>query len=535
MPASFTPKHLLLLAAIVAVGLGLRLSVALRAPWFWDEGYVVEAAQCLSHGERPQVSGMWEDGFFPLSTSVLAPASAAPLLAMASGPDAMLAARIWAVLLQGLAMVLLAWLGLRLAGPGLGLAAAGIYAVMSFSVAHGGRAFYHHLAVVFLLAALLEGLGLFEDNPGPTALARASLWSGLAAAVAYWLWCVPLVWVGLLLWKRPPGWAKALPWVALAPLVVLVTAVAPDPAGAAWSVRSLLWTSGLAAPQGWAFFTAAFADLKGLPFLVAGLAGMVAAAWRGRGAWPWLALITALAVLEPIRQRGDISGISYPFQLAAPLAALGAAWLAVELWRAKAWALRPLALAPLALALWPVKTAWMNELSFAPEPVEDLAAYLDVHARPGDGICGMPEFNWRLEPRLRACDPFAIGPAEGRAAGFYLPGAPASRLAWPCGVAQLRYAVVSRAHVLSVFRTTGVPLSFLEMERQGWPKVFDNGTFRLYENPAFGAAPSRGETLLSAAEFYRYAAVDAAKAGRPEANAYALAKIKALEAAAPKP
>ncbi|HTB34638.1 MAG TPA: hypothetical protein VK842_07220, partial [bacterium] len=99
----------------------------------------------------------------------------------------------------------------------------------------------------------------------------------------------------------------------------------------------------------------------------------------------------------------------------------------------------------------------------------------------------------------------------------------------------VRYAVVSRVHVLSVFKTTGVPLAFLEMERQGWPKVFDNGTFRLYENPAYGAQPSPGESILAAPEFYRYAAVDADNAGRPGDKAFALARLAALEPAGSKP
>jgi len=43
-----------------------------------------------------------------------------------------------------------------------------------------------------------------------------------------------------------------------------------------------------------------------------------------------------------------------------------------------------------------------------------------------------------VDARLR---PFAIGAAEGRAAGFYRTGAPASRLAWDCRLDNLRYAV----------------------------------------------------------------------------------------------
>ncbi|HTA17297.1 MAG TPA: hypothetical protein VK786_06090, partial [bacterium] len=414
-------------------------------------------------------------------------------------------------------------------GPILGLAVAGLYAVMPYAVEHGGRCFYHHLAVVFLLAFLTDGLDLFEEAR-PASLRRASLWSGLAAASAYWLWWLPPLWGALLLWRRPQGWGKALAWAAVAPLGVLVLNVAPDPAGAWWSVRGLLSASAAGAPRGLeTCLKAAAADLWRLPFLSAGLLGMAAAAWRRKGAWVWLATLTALLVLEPIRQRGDISGMSYPFQMAAPLAALGAAWLGLEALRARAWLPRMAGVLVLALALWPVNMEWMNLLSFDPKPVGELAAYFDAHARPGDGVCGMPEFNWRLGPRVRVCDPFAVGAAEQRAAGFYPAGAPASRLAWPCQLDKVRYAVLSRIDVLSAFQTVGVPLTFLEVERQGWPKVFDNGTFRVYENPAFGAHPSFGQNLLSAPEFYRYAATDAARAGRPDDAAYALARAGALE------
>jgi len=526
---AFLRRKVLILAAVMALGLGLRLAVALRAPWFWDEGYMVEAAQSMAHGQKPQVSGLWEDGFFPLSTSLLAPLSAAPLLALVPGPYAMTATRLWAVLMEGLVLFLLARVGRRFGSPILGLVAAGVYAVMPFAVEHGGRCFYHHLAVVFMMAALADGLDLFEGGR-PASLVRASLWNGFAAALAYWLWWLPLIWMALVLWKRPLRWGQYLLWTAIAPLGVLFINIAPDPAGAWWSIRSLIWTSTVAAPHGLqACFKAAAADLTGLPFLVAGLIGLGFAAWRRQGPWAWPALLMLLATLEPIRQRGDISGMSYPFQMAAPLACLGAAWLILQALETRAWAPWIVAVAVLVLTLWPVKMKWMRLLSFDPAPVEELAAYFDAHARPGDGVCGMPEFDWRLAPRLRVCDPFGVAAAEGRASGFYLPGAPASRLAWTCRVENLRYAVVSRIDVLSAFRTVGVPLTFLEMERQNWPKVFDNGTFRVYENPRFGARPSPGQTLLSAPEFYRFAALDAARAGRLDAEAYARGRAHALE------
>jgi hypothetical protein len=522
----------LALAAIVALGLGLRLQVARHAPCFWDEGYLVEAAQSLAHAQRPQVSGLWQDGFFPLSTSALAPLSLAPLLALAPGPQALMAGRLWALLLQGLALLLLARAGARLGGWALGLLAAATYAAMPFAVEHGGRCFYHHLAVVLLLAAVNDGLEAHHSGRA-AALARASLWGGLAVAVAYWLWWLPLAWAGLLLARRPRGWGLALGLAALGPCAALAVNVAPDPPGAWWSMKSLLWTSGLNAPHGaQALVSAVGADLTGLPFLAVGALGLLLAAWRWRGPWAWLALLGALCTLEPIRQRGAIPGIAYPFQLAAPLAALGAAALALAAWRSASPWRRWLAPLALALALWPVNMGWVNLLSFDPAPIEQLCAYFDAHAQPGDGVCGMPEINWRVGQRLRACDPFAVGAADGRATGFYLAGAPASRLAWDCRVTALRYAVVSRIHPLSVFRTRGVALTFLQMERQGWQPCFDNGTFRVYQDPRFDpqAAPKAPATLLLAPEFYRYAAADADAAGRPLDAAYARARAASLAA-----
>ncbi|MGH7441458.1 MAG: hypothetical protein ACREKE_02165, partial [bacterium] len=75
---SWSRWHSLTLAAIVLLGLAWRIHVALTAPWYWDEGYVAELAHALGSFARPHVGGLWEDGFLPLSTSVLAPLSAMP-------------------------------------------------------------------------------------------------------------------------------------------------------------------------------------------------------------------------------------------------------------------------------------------------------------------------------------------------------------------------------------------------------------------------------------------------------------------------
>jgi hypothetical protein len=524
---AWTPFHSLILALIVLGGLGLRLAVALRAPWYWDEGYMAELARALGRVARPQVGGLWEDGFFPLSTSLLAPLSAAPF-ANAPWWTAITGVRLWAVLLEGLSLLLLARLAFQRAAPWRALAAAAAYAFLGFAVEHGGRGFYHHLAVPLVLATLLGGQALFQ----PGARGRwglVSFGAGLAVAACYWLWWLPLSWALLLLWRRPPGWLRALPWMALAPLAAVAINLWPDPAGGLWSVRCMLSTSSAGGPQGLAALGRALgADLWALPFLAVGLLGLALAAWREGGRWGWFLACLACAVLEPVRQRGNIAGMPYPFLLAAPLAALGAGYLAGAALERGRWRRAALLLALLALYFKPVDLSWMRLWSFDARPVAELKAVLLQRARPGDLVCGLPEFNWALRPELRVCEPFDVGAAEGRASGFYLAGAPASRFAEPCGLAAVRYAVLSRVQMLGAFRFEGVALTYLEMERQGWPLAYDNGTFKLYENPAFGAKADPDTRILLAPENYQVAADQAARAGRPDLAGFAGARLASL-------
>ncbi|HXB96514.1 MAG TPA: hypothetical protein VNZ54_00585, partial [bacterium] len=514
------PAHSLALAALILAGLAWRLAVALRAPWYWDEGYMAELARALGHWGRPQAGGLWEDGFFPLSTSLLAPLSAAPL-ANAPWWTAMTGVRLWAVLLEALSLGLLARLAHQRASPWRALAAAAAYALLSFAAEHGGRGFYHHLAVPLVLATLLAGQAVFE-NPGRGPWRRVSFCAGLAVAACYWLWWLPLSWAVLLAWRRPQGWRAALPWAAAAPVAAVACNLWPDPAGGLWSVRCLLATSSAGGPHGLAAWAAALgADLAALPFLAVGLLGLAVAAWKDGGRWGWFLACLACAVLEPVRQRGDIAGMPYPFLLAAPLAALGAGYLAVALAPRPSVAARG-ALLLAALAYFkPVDLGWMRLWSFDPAPVAELKGYLAQHARPGDLVCGLPEFNWDLRPEFKVCEPFDVGAAEGRVSGFFLANAPASRFAGPCRLGALRYAVLSRVQMLGAFRFEGVALTFLEMEQQGWPLVHDNGTFKLYENPAFGATADPAARLLLAPQYYQVAADQALRAGRPDLAAFA--------------
>ncbi|HXC62994.1 MAG TPA: hypothetical protein VNZ67_01490, partial [bacterium] len=372
MPArerpAWGPAHGWALAAIVALGLAWRLAVALRAPWYWDEGYMAELSHALGRLGRAQVGGLWEDGFFPLSTSVLAPLSAAPL-ANAPWWPAITGVRLWAVLLEGLSMALLARLAYRSRSPWLALATAGCYAGLSFAAEHGGRGFYHHLAVPFVLATLLVGQEVFE--PGRRVrVALVSSSAGLAVAACYWLWWLPLSWAVLLAWKRPQGWLRGLPWMAAAPLAAVALNLWPDPVGGLWSVRCMLATSSVGGPHGLvALAMALAADLRALPFLAVGLLGLGLAARREGGRWGWFLACLACAVIEPVRQRGNISGMPYPFMLAAPLAALGAAYLAVTAARCRSWPAWGAALLALFFYFKPVDLDWMRLWSFEPTPV----------------------------------------------------------------------------------------------------------------------------------------------------------------------
>jgi hypothetical protein len=514
-----------LLGFILVLGLGLRLEVALRAPWYWDEGYVAELARSFAAGGRPQAGAFWEDGFFPLSTSWLAPLSAAPWAALLSR-HALLGVRLWALFWQVLVLGLLFLLGRRLAGPRLGLLAALAWALLPFGVEFGARAFYHHFAVPFLLLGLLLGQRAWQEGSrGAVAVAALSL--SLAVSSCYWLWWLPLGWTLGLAWRRPRSLGWALLFMVPVPLAVLLANVLPDPPGARWSLASLLATASLGGPRsGSDFLRALGVNLSALPFLAAGLLGALGATWRSPQRWAWPTLCLLLATLEPVRQRGVIAGMPYPFIPAAPLAALGLAAAWDHAWTAHrrgawVWAI----LLTLAFAR-PLATDTLRAWSAEPARVDELKAFL---LRRGPGlVCGLPGYNWRLRPELEVCEPFEVGAAAGRASGFYLPGAPASRFARPAGLDELRYAVLSREHVLGLMRFEGTALTYLEMERRGWPRVFDNRAFKVYENPHFGVRPDPSVVILQAPDNYAAAALQARRAAQPALERFAVERARVL-------
>jgi len=57
--------------------------------------------------------------------------------------------------------------------------------------------------------------------------------------------------------------------------------------------------------------------------------------------------------------------------------------------------------------------------------------------------------------------------------------------------------------------------------------VFDDGTFKVFENPRFGARAKKGFSILQSRDNYILAAAQAQRVGRKEAEAYALAAAQA--------
>ena len=62
------------------------------------------------------------------------------------------------------------------------------------------------------------------------------------------------------------------------------------------------------------------------------------------------------------------------------------------------------------------------------------------------------------------------------------------------------------------------------MERQGWPLVFDDKTYKVFENPRFGVKPDPASRIIEDPFFYQVAWQQAREAGLPDLCAFAIAR-----------
>lgn len=511
-PAAWTRASALALLLLALLGAGLRWHNGRRAPCYWDEGYVAQIASDLGRGRRPQAGELWEDGFFPLTSSFLAPLSAAPFTRI-PGQDALHAVRLWAACLGGLSVLLLGLLGRRLGGSSLGLGAAAALAAAPLSVALGALGLYHALGTVLTLAALLLRLRAGEEAE-PVNAWGSLLAGGLAWASCYWLWWLPLC-LGISLARERRRWAVPALVAGAGPLTLVVLAQAwAGGASAVGNMLAVLRTAHSAR------------DLSKLlwlprdqPLAILGLAGLFALDPRRR----WLALGVGLGLADLLRQRGELNANAYALLPLLPLLCLGLVAGAQSLWRRGTGA-RALAVLLLGLGLGRFRIDSLRALSLDLGAEEELSSTLHKLCRPGDLVIGFPPLDWSLRPALRSVEPAQVLAADGIQAGVLRPGLPPSAWASPVRFEDAHFLVSTWLHHGSLYDYPNLGLPALRAEMEGWPMVAQGERWGLYADPRFGARRDPQVRILYFASAYREAAESADALGLKALAGFARAR-----------
>jgi len=510
-----------LLALTALVGLALRLWRAWYADWYWDEGYVTEISRDLANFQRPHAGALWFNGLLPLTTSWLTPLTIVPFHWLIPGPS-LWAVRVWGCCLDAVNLLLVGWIGQRLAGWRAGLSASLILAIGPLPVALGALGVYHHLGAT--LALLAWASALRNDDEDFQGMAWAPyLWAGLSAAACYWLWWVPL---GLLL--RPGRNACAWPWRL---------ALAGGPAALAAA-----WTLGLGGPDaramalGLSHFVAPWDGLPSLlysarcyPLVWIGLALLVTLPAGSR----W-ALVVWLGLADAVRQRGNLLGSPYLLLVLLPWACLGAGLALAWMDRRSRW------LAGVALVFFLGcagigSTGWIERQSVPPALGRDLADFLGAQKLGDATVIATPDVDWALRG---ACRPVELSQAaawRGLGGGF-LPGRLSrAAFAYDAGLAQAHFLVLSQVCYDAVFMDGNVALEGLVAEFEGWPVAFKNPAFVVYANPRFGAKKDPGVRVLQNPELYRRASGAALQLGHREWAAFAAERAGSGTQGKPRP
>jgi hypothetical protein len=513
MPA-LRSREGLALALIILAGVALRLWRAWHAAWYWDEGYLTEISGDLARGLRPRSGALWFNGLLPLTTSWLAPLSAAPFHWLVPGPG-LWAVRVWACTLESVSLLAVARIGWALGGPVAGLGAAAVLALGPLPVTLGSLGLYHHLGSAL---ALLAWVAALEPQPpdgrgprwGPYLLA------GLAVLACYWLWWVPL---GLLFW-RPRSRPLAWPWRLLllgGPLALqgawLLGRGGPDAGAMMGSLASF------SAP--WGGLGVLLVSARAYPLAWGGLA-LMALLPRGQR-WAWVAW---LGLADAVRQRGDLEGSPYVLLVLLPWASvgvgLGLAWLGR---RSRGLALVALPLVLIAAGIG--STEWIGRLSVAPPLGRNLANFLRAQGLGSETVVTTPNVAWALRGLCRPVELSQAAAARGWGGGFLPAHLSPAAFAYDPSLEKARYLVLCQADFDSLFLDGRQALEALVAEREGWPLAFKNPAFVVYEDPRFGAHRDPGVRILHDPVFYWRAAAWAQREGRPQWVAFARARALA--------
>jgi hypothetical protein len=459
-----------------------RLFWASRHGWNADEGLFCEISLSWAHGQLPRAGAIFQNGFAPLTAPALAPVLAAPIqwLGLAS---ALTLARLWALALQALTLVALAALASHLAGRRAGLAAAWAFALASGPAWLGSFAFYHHLPALFLSLSCLFWIAWTRQAHAKT-LGGMALMAGLCAASAYWLFWVPPLLLALV-WMRS-GWralAQSL-LLSFGPLALsLLWSWHLDPQGFR---EDLAWTRGLASALGpgnaLILARSLGATLASFPLLAAGLAGFCVALRRHGWSLIFPALAFLISVSQALLQRGDLSLMPYPLIAALPLAIFGMVLGFFSMGRGSSIfffaALASLACIP--------NTAWVDALCDPAPQAQELATFLKSATCPGDLIIGQSNFDWDLDPSLKAAEASQVAAWEGLQAAYMRPGLPKTRFVFEPAFTSCRFLVTSQQTMLNGAREPGTRQILLRAASERWPRVWDDGAFRVYSNPRIG-------------------------------------------------
>jgi hypothetical protein len=529
----FSP-HAWALLGLAAVGVLLRLWRAHAADWYWDEGYLAELALDLGHLQRPHSGALWFNGVLPLTTSWLAPLSAAPFTWIFP-TNALAAVRLWSSLLGGLSVLGLGLAGRRLGGWRLGLSAATLFAVGPFPVALGGLALYHHLSCALALASLWAAL---PPMPGEWEAPDWTPWllAGLSAAACYWMWWLPLALCFKPSGPRPKARLLhlALGFGPLGLALGLSLTLGGADARAMWKgMLSYNYLSRYLAdlskfpnfyPVPWkaAFgpFISEMARFLWLyPVAWLGLAGLILT--RRRPFWLWLG--PALGLADLLRQRGSLEGSPYVLVPLLPWFCLG---LAMEVERLASlpprWRLLGLGFAMALLV--PTHLDWMKRLFVPPAMARNLQAFLKTQHCENDTVLAVPNIEWHLREVCKPVEFDQAAATRGWTGGLLPAGLSASAFAYDPSLEKARFLVTTPEDFDVDFSAPHVALEALVAEYEGWPKVFENPTFRVYANPRFGVPRDPGVRILGDPILYRKTADDARTLGHSDWAAFALAR-----------
>jgi hypothetical protein len=503
-----------LLALTALVGLALRLWRAWYADWYWDEGYVTEISRDLANFQRPHAGALWFNGLLPLTTSWLTPLTIVPFHWLIPGPS-LWAVRVWGCCLDAVNLLLVGWIGQRLAGWRAGLSASLILAIGPLPVALGALGVYHHLGATLALLAWASALRNDDEDFQGVAWAPY-LWAGLSAAACYWLWWVSL---GILL-RRPARRACAWPLrlaLALGPAALTCGLTLGLGGEDAQGMARVL--NGFVAP--WGGLSSLWFSAKSYPLVWFGLALLPLLPKKER----W-GLVVWIGMADAVRQRGNLTGSPYVLLVLLPWACLGAG-LALQWMAARS---RALALVALALFLGCAATGsieWIERLSTPAALGRNLANFIRAQ-RLGDAtIVATPEADWNLRALCRPVEPSQAAAWRGWNGGF-LPGhLSKAAFAYDPSLEKAHFLVVSHLYFDCLYLDPHLSLEVLVAEYEGWQLVFKNPVYVVYANPRFGTKKNPEIRILHDPKFYWLAASAARQLGHPEWAAFARARAKA--------